>query len=99
MSTLSTPADSEFWHFMDASTYEQYGTDRDAVGEANGLKSRNAMRSRSTMDRRWRFFNFIELEITETDPGLKGGLPGRRQAGDLSTGAVVRCRCLSLRVR
>ena len=26
--------DGEFWHFMDSSTYEQYGADRDAVGEA-----------------------------------------------------------------
>ena len=27
-------SDGEFWHFMDPSTYEQYGADRDAVGEA-----------------------------------------------------------------
>ncbi|MDP7408400.1 MAG: elongation factor P, partial [Luminiphilus sp.] len=26
--------DGEFWHFMDPSTYEQYGADRDAVGES-----------------------------------------------------------------
>ena len=26
--------DGEFWHFMDPSTYEQYGADQDAVGES-----------------------------------------------------------------
>ena len=29
--------DGEFWHFMDPSTYEQYGADRDAVGESEKL--------------------------------------------------------------
>ena len=79
-------SDGEFWHFMDPSTYEQYGADRDAVGEAEKwLKEQE--RYEITLYNGTPLAvtppNFIELEITETDPGLKGRYgTGGQQARD-----------------
>ena len=86
--------DGEFWHFMDPSSYEQYGADRDAVGEAEKwLKEQE--RYEITLYNGTPLTvtppNFIELEITETDPGLKGDTAqGGSKPATLSTGAVVR---------
>ena len=86
--------DGEFWHFMDPSTYEQYGADRDAVGESEKwLKEQE--RYEITLYNGTPLVvtppNFIELEITETDPGLKGDTAqGGSKPATLSTGAVVR---------
>ena len=86
--------DGEFWHFMDPSTYEQYGADRDAVGDAEKwLKEQE--RYEITLYNGTPLAvtppNFIELEITETDPGLKGDTAqGGSKPATLSTGAVVR---------
>jgi elongation factor P len=60
---------------MDPSTYEQFGADRDAVGEAEKwLKEQE--RYEITLYNGTPLAvtppNFIELEITETDPGPKG---------------------------
>ena len=86
--------DGEFWYFMDPSSYEQYGADRDAVGESEKwLKEQE--RYEITL------YNgsplavtppkFIELEITETDPGVKGDTAqGGSKPATLATGAVVR---------
>ena len=79
---------------MDPSTYEQYGADRDAVGEAEKwLKEQE--RYEITLYNGTPLAvtppNFIELEITETDPGLKGDTAqGGSKPATLSTGAVVR---------
>jgi elongation factor P len=79
---------------MDPSTYEQYGADRDAVGEAKKwLKEQE--RYEITLYNGAPLAvtppNFIELEITETDPGLKGDTAqGGSKPATLSTGAVVR---------
>ena len=86
--------DGEFWHFMDPSTYEQFGADRDAVGEAEKwLKEQE--RYEITLYNGSPLAvtppNFIELEITETDPGLKGDTAqGGSKPATLRTGAVVR---------
>ena len=86
--------DGEFWHFMDPSTYEQYGADRDAVGESEKwLKEQE--RYEITLYNGAPLAvpppNVIELEITETDPGLKGDTAqGGSKPATLSTGAVVR---------
>jgi len=87
-------SDGEFWHFMDPSTYEQYGADRDAVGESEKwLKEQEryeiTLYNGTPLDVTPP--NFIELEITETDPGLKGDTAqGGSKPATLSTGAVVR---------
>jgi elongation factor P len=86
--------DGEFWHFMDPQSYEQYQADKSAVGEsAQWLKEQDpcevtlyngAPLSVSVP-------NFVELEVVETDPGLKGDTAqGGSKPATLQTGAVVR---------
>jgi elongation factor P len=86
--------DGEFWYFMDPSTYEQYGADRDVVGDA-GKWLKEQERYEITLYNGAPLAvtppNFIELEITETDPGLKGDTAqGGSKPATLTTGAVVR---------
>ncbi|MAR91619.1 MAG: elongation factor P [Pseudomonadales bacterium] len=86
--------DGEFWHFMDQQTFEQQAADATAVGEAaKWLKEEdvctvtlwNGTPLAVTAP------NFVELEIIETDPGLKGDTAnGGSKPATLSTGAVVR---------
>ena len=86
--------DGEFWHFMDTNSFEQYSANRDAVEDClNWLKEEdtctvtlyNGSPLSVTVP------NFVELEITETDPGLKGDTAnGGSKPATLSTGAVVK---------
>ncbi|MFB3078105.1 MAG: elongation factor P, partial [Lysobacterales bacterium] len=86
--------DGEFWHFMEPDTYEQYPADANAVGEAaKWLKEQD--RCEVTLYNGSPLAvtpaNFVELEITETDPGLKGDTAsGGSKPATLSTGAVVK---------
>ncbi len=86
--------DGEFWHFMEPDTYEQYQADKDAVGEAaNWLKEQDRCEVTLYNDSPLAVTaaNFVELEITETDPGLKGDTAsGGNKPATLSTGAVVK---------
>ncbi|MDY6919092.1 MAG: elongation factor P [Pseudomonadota bacterium] len=86
--------DGEFWHFMDQQTFEQQAADANAVGDAaKWLKEEDVCTV--TL---WNGTplavsapNFVELEIIETDPGLKGDTAnGGSKPATLSTGAVVR---------
>jgi elongation factor P len=87
-------SDGEFWHFMDPLSYEQQAADASAVGEAqNWLKPQeecevtlyNGSPIGVTPP------NFVELEITDTDPGLKGDTAqGGTKPATLETGAVVK---------
>ena len=86
--------DGEFWHFMDPDSYEQQAADDSAVGDAKiWLKAQdicevtlyNGSPISVTPP------NFVELEITETDPGLKGDTAqGGNKPATLETGAVVK---------
>jgi elongation factor P len=86
--------DGEFYHFMNNETFEQVAADAKAVGD-------NAKWLVENTDCTITLFNgtpivvtppnFVELEITETDPGLKGDTAGTGgKPATLSTGAVVR---------
>jgi len=86
--------DGEFWHFMDNGSYEQYQADANAMGEATKwIKEQDECNV--TL---WNGTpiaveapNFVILEITETDPGLKGDTSGGGgKPATLETGAVVR---------
>jgi elongation factor P len=86
--------DGEFWHFMDQQSFEQQAADANAVGEAaKWLKEEDVCTV--TL---WNGSplavsapNFVELEIIETDPGLKGDTAnGGSKPATLTTGAVVR---------
>ena len=87
-------SDGEFWHFMVQDTFEQYAADESAVGEAKnwisdgdvcGITLWNDAPLIVTAPK------FVELEIVETDPGVKGDTAsGGVKPAKLSTGAVVR---------
>ncbi|UTW10326.1 elongation factor P [Marinobacterium rhizophilum] len=87
-------SDGEMWHFMEPATFEQFAADKNAVGDAyQWLKEQD--RSMITL---WNGNpisvtppNFVELAVTETDPGVKGDTAqGGSKPATLSTGAVVR---------
>ena len=87
-------ADGEFWHFMVEDTFEQFAADAKAVGDATQwLKEQDVCQV--TL---WNGAplvvtppNFVELEIVETDPGLRGDTAsGGVKPAKLTTGAVVR---------
>ena len=86
--------DGEFWHFMEPDTYEQYQADKAAVGDAaQWLKEQDRCEVTLYNDNPLSVTpaNFVELEIVETDPGLKGDTAsGGNKPATLSTGAVVR---------
>lgn len=86
--------DGEFYHFMDQQSFEQQAADPTAVGDAaKWLKEEDVCTV--TL---WNGApiavsppNFVELEVIETDPGLKGDTAnGGSKPATLSTGAVVR---------
>lgn len=87
-------SDGEFWHFMNAETFEQIAADKKAVGDNLKWLKEN---DRCTLTL-WNGNpitvtpeNFVELEVTETDPGLKGDTAGTGgKPATLMTGAVVR---------
>lgn len=86
--------DGEFWYFMDTNSFEQIGADKAAVGEAAQWLKEEAMCTVTLWDDvplRVTTPNFVELEIVETDPGMKGDTAsGGSKPANLSTGAVVR---------
>jgi elongation factor P len=87
-------ADGEFWHFMVADTFEQYAADEKAVGEAKDWISDGDICQITLWNNSPLIVeppNFVELEIVETDPGVKGDTAsGGVKPATLSTGAVVR---------
>ena len=86
--------DGEFWHFMNNDTFEQLAADAKAVGE----NEKWLVEQDTCILTLWNESpisvtppNFVELEVTETDPGLKGDTAGTGgKPATLITGAVVR---------
>ena len=87
-------SDGEFWHFMDPGSYEQYGADANAVGDAAKWLKEQDMCTITLWNGNPLSVtppNFVILNITETDPGLKGDTSGGGgKPATLETGAVVR---------
>lgn len=88
-------SDGEYWHFMKTDdSYEQIAADKEAVSEGIQWLKEN---SRCTVTL-WNEVpilvvapNFVDLDIVETDPGLKGDTAtGGSKPASLSTGAVVK---------
>ena len=86
--------DGEFWHFMDPESFEQIGATEAAVGDSmKWLKEQDTY-----LVTLWDGIplvvvppNFVELAVTDTDPGLKGDTSGSGgKPATLETGAVVR---------
>ena len=86
--------DGESWHFMEPKTYEQYQADKNTVdNEAKWLKEQDScvVTLYNGAPLSIAVPNFVELEVTETDPGLKGDTAqGGSKPATLQTGAVVR---------
>ena len=86
--------DGEFWHFMVQDTFEQYAADAAAVGDASNWITDGDVCQITLWNNSPLIVeppNFVELEITETDPGVKGDTAsGGVKPAKLSTGAVVR---------
>ncbi len=85
--------DGEFYHFMDPNSFEQFEASQTAVGDtAKWLKEEDMC-----MVTLWNNVpltidppNFVELKITETDPGVRGDTSGGgSKPATLETGAVV----------
>ena len=87
-------SDGEFWHFMVQDTFEQYAADANAVGDAKDWISDGDVCQITLWNNSPLIVeppNFVELEIVETDPGVKGDTAsGGVKPATLSTGAVVR---------
>ena len=86
--------DGEFWYFMDPTSFEQVGADAKAVGEnSKWLKEQDMYEVTLWNDSPIDIVppNFVELRISETDPGLKGDTAqGGIKPATLETGAMVR---------
>lgn len=86
--------DGEFYHFMDAESFEQLAADVSAVGD----NAKWLVENDKCMLILWNGNpigvtppNFVELEVVDTDPGLKGDTQGTGgKPATLTTGAVVR---------
>ena len=87
-------SDGEFWHFMDPISFEQFQADAKAVGDsAKWLKETDKVTVTLYNGSPLAVTppNHVELEIVETDPGVKGDTAqGGTKPAKLSTGAVVK---------
>ncbi|MBX3707230.1 MAG: elongation factor P [Pseudomonadales bacterium] len=87
--------DGEFWHFMKVDgSYEQLVAPASAVADARQwLKEQETYQVTLWNDAPIAVWppNFLELEVVETDPGIRGDTAqGGTKPATLSTGAVVK---------
>ncbi len=86
--------DGEFWHFMAPDTFEQYAANDNAIGDARKWLTEQDICQVTLWNNEPLIIaapNFVELEITETEPGVRGDTAsGGVKPATLSTGAIVR---------
>jgi elongation factor P len=86
--------DGEFWYFMDPGSYEQHQADENALGDAAKWLKENATCSVTLHNNAVLQVTppmFVELEVVETEPGIRGDTAGTGgKTAKLETGAVVR---------
>ena len=85
--------DDAGFHFMDQQSYEQFSLSADMVGDDAKyllesleitILTHNGKPISLTLP------NFVELEVVETEPGMKGDtVTGGRKAATMNTGAVI----------
>ena len=86
-------SDDDFYHFMDVETYDQIDLTKDSVGDALKFVKENEMVK--ICSHKGNVFAvepplFVELEITETEPGFKGDTAtGATKPATVETGANV----------
>ena len=98
VSTQSRPMtylyrDGDLLHFMDADTYDQVAVPAEVIGEAAGYVVEGGTVSVLSADGEVVSVEppaHVDLEVTETDPGLKGDTAqGGSKPATLETGVVV----------
>jgi len=86
--------DGEMWHFMDQTSYEQYAAESKVVNEAaQWLKGEETCTVTLWDGVPLSILppNFVHLQITETDPGVRGDTAtGGTKPATLETGAIVK---------
>jgi len=86
--------DGEFWYFMDPNTFEQVGAGDAAMTDAAKWLKGQELCTVTLWDGSPLMVtppNFVELVVTETDPGLKGDTAqGGTKPATLESGAVVK---------
>ena len=86
-------ADGDMFNFMDVETYEQIALSKDEIGDALKFVKENEMVK--MLSHNGQVFSvepplFVELEITETEPGFKGDTAtGASKPAIVETGAQV----------
>lgn len=86
-------ADSDFFHFMNVETYDQVGMTADQVGDSLKFVKENEMVK--MLSHAGQVFSiepplFVELVITDTEPGFKGDTAqGATKPAVVETGATV----------
>jgi elongation factor P len=87
-------SDGEFWHFMDPKSFEQYAAAEVAISDQKIWLKNEQMYSLVLWNDQPLSIsppNFLELEVVETDPGLKGDTAtGGSKPAKLETGATVK---------
>ena len=87
-------SDGEMYHFMVPVTFEQYAVEASAVGDNSNWLADNTPCIITLWNDRAIVVtppNFVELQVAETDPGLKGDTAqGGSKPATMSTGAMVR---------
>ena len=86
-------ADGDLFYFMDTETYDQVALNQDTVGDALKFVKENEMCK--VCSHNGSVFSvepplFVELDITDTEPGFKGDTAtGASKPATVETGAVV----------
>jgi len=87
-------SDGEHWHFMHPESYEQLAASESVVSEAAKWLKEQDMCTVTLWNNEPIAVvppNFVELQITETDPGVRGDTAsGGGKPATLETGAVVK---------
>lgn len=86
--------DEDLYYFMDVETYEQLPISKASVGDSLALVKENEIVR--ILSHKGNVFGiepptFVELEVTETDPGFKGDTAtGATKPATVETGAVIK---------
>lgn len=86
-------SDGELFHFMDVETYDQIAMNEDQVGDSLKFVKENDMVKMCSHNGDVFAIEpplFVELEITETEPGVKGDTAtGATKPATVETGATI----------
>lgn len=86
--------DGQLYYFMDVETYDQIAIDSETIGDSlKFVKESDVVNVLSFKENVFGIEspNFVELEITETEPGFKGDTAqGATKPATVETGAIVK---------